>query len=161
MSRVVGIQIGDLTSDAQRKNLLDFVKNVLGQTDEVAMNIANVGKGVCVYGLDLDLTKASGFPYSTISYSYDEILVISLLSQKLEIGLTINGTYTLINVNPTGYFLIPLVEDLFTQLKPYVDKGLIHYFSEFGSSVDGWIIFTGNWDDTLPWSDTGEWKDNH
>lgn len=160
MSRVVGIKIGTLTTDSQRQNLFDFLKYTLGQSDEIAMNIANVGEGVCVYGLDLDLTNVSGFPYSTISYSPGMVLVISLLSQRLEIGLTLGGVYTLFNIAPTNYFLLPARTEVFPQLKKYVDEGLIHYFSDFGTSVDGWVVCAGDWNDTLPWSDMGTWKDN-
>lgn len=144
---IVGFTIVSITTDEQRQVLADYLKKICPITDDVIYNIANIGNGINVYSRLVTQEDLDNLPFETkvISTTPGRLMIISLLSQRLEIPIG-EKVYSLI---PTGYVEIENSEA--TGLQWAVNKGLIFITPGEDGSV--------NWDDELFWDDTKIWKE--
>lgn len=144
---IVGFTITDISTDEQRQALVDYVKKICPVTDDIASNIASVGNGVNVFSKNVSQDELDSLPFGTsiIQTTPGKLMIISLLSQRLELPL---GT-KVYSIPPTGYIEVNNSDAV--GLEWAVNKGLI-----FVTPGENGSIY---WDDTSTWNDSKTWSE--
>ena len=152
---IVGFTVTSLATDEQREELFEYLSQITVVTDDVKNNIIKVGAGINVYAKNIDITELSkkSFGYDLINVEKGEAIVISLLSQRLELPI---DTLSSISLEPTGYTYVS--PEVIEKLAWAVEKGLILCIS-LDSTHSNWILRNGNWDDNGEWIDSEQWND--
>ena len=152
---IVGFTITSLGTDKQREELYEYLSEITVATDEVRRNIANVGVGVNVYAKNINQEELQNKSFGSrlIKVTSGQAIVISLLSQRLELPL---NALESISLEPTGYSYID--PEAIPNFAWAVKEGLVLCIS-MDSSHSNWILDSGFWDDGGEWIDNEHWND--
>ena len=151
---IVGFTITSLGTDKQREELYEYLSEITVATDEVRRNIANVGVGVNVYAKNINQEELQNKSFGSrlIEVTRGQAIVISLLSQRLELPL---NALESISLEPTGYsYIDPVAIPNFAWA---IKEGLVLCISMDSNS--NWILNSGFWDDDGEWVDNEHWND--